>query len=77
MDRLVRDRTPALVANDRSAPGRVSCPVAAVVCLLTLSTVDCSDKRPVLYPDPYYQGVGRARAEQHIAICLQLARSAG
>jgi hypothetical protein len=37
----------------------------------------CSSARPVLYPNPHLQSVGKDVAEQDIKICKQMAESAG
>lgn len=37
----------------------------------------CATYQPVLYPNVYYQSVGRAAAERDIKECRQLAESAG
>ncbi len=45
-----------------------------VVCLATSA---CSGAKPVLYPNPHFQSVGKDIAEQDIEACRQLAESAG
>jgi hypothetical protein len=37
----------------------------------------CAKKRPVLYPNPIYQSVGKAAAEADIDDCIQLAADHG
>lgn len=37
----------------------------------------CSTARPILYPNAYFQSVGKETAEQDIESCKQLAKSAG
>jgi len=43
--------------------------------MLVLSA--CSGTRPVLYPNPHFQSVGKEVAQQDIESCKQLAESAG
>lgn len=49
-------------------------PLIAMVCLATAA---CSSAKPVLYPNPHLQSVGKEVAEQDIDACRQLAESAG
>lgn len=44
---------------------------------LLLMTSACSSAKPVLYPNPRLQAVGKEGAEQDIEACKQLAESAG
>ncbi|WP_292978652.1 glycine zipper family protein [Nitrosomonas sp.] len=44
---------------------------------MVLGLVACATYQPVLYPNAYYQTVGRAVAERDIRECRQLAESAG
>ena len=50
---------------------------AAFVGVLCVGTSACSSAKPVLYPNPHLQSVGKAVAEQDIEACKQLAESAG
>ena len=45
-----------------------------VVCLATSA---CSGAKPVLYPNPHFQSVGKDIAEQDIEACRHMAESAG
>jgi len=45
--------------------------------LLILTMSACSSAKPVLYPNPHLQSVGKDVAEQDIETCKQLAESAG
>ncbi len=45
--------------------------------LLILTMSACSSTKPVLYPNPHLQSVGKDIAEQDIEACKQLAESAG
>ena len=45
------------------------------VAFLTLSA--CSGAKPILYPNPHLQTVGKEAAEQDIDACKELAESAG
>ena len=52
----------------------------AIVILLIVTAVlmsACAKKRPVLYPNPTYQAVGKAAAEVDIDDCIQLAADHG
>ena len=49
----------------------------AVVSVACLATAACSGAKPVLYPNPHFQTVGKDAAEQGIEACKQLAESAG
>lgn len=49
--------------------------VGVVSLMLALSA--CSGAKPVLYPNPHFQSVGKDIAEQDIDACKQLAESAG
>jgi hypothetical protein len=44
---------------------------------LCVATSACSSAKPVLYPNPYFQSVGKDIAEQDIEACKRLAESAG
>ena len=37
----------------------------------------CSSTKPILYPNTYFESVGKERAEQDIESCQQLAESSG
>ncbi len=49
----------------------------SVVSVICLATSACSGAKPVLYPNPHFQSVGKEIAEQDIEACKQLAESAG
>ncbi|CAD84811.1 MULTISPECIES: glycine zipper family protein [Nitrosomonas] len=55
-----------------SKPGRI---VGLGIILSGLSA--CATYQPVLYPNSYYQSVGKVAAERDIRECRQLAESAG
>lgn len=44
---------------------------------LVASNLACAAKRPVLYPNPQFEAVGQAAAQQDIDDCLQKAAAAG
>jgi hypothetical protein len=50
---------------------------ASLVGVLCVVTSACSSAKPVLYPNPHLQSVGKEVAEQDINACKQLAESAG
>ena len=50
---------------------------ASLVGALCVVTSACSSAKPVLYPNPHLQSVGKEVAEQDIDACRQLAESAG
>jgi len=49
----------------------------AAIVLFILTAAGCSTRRPVLYPNDYYQRVGEAQAQLDIEICLERARQYG
>jgi len=46
-----------------------------IIAVLALS--GCAARRPVLYPNGYYQTVGEQKAQQDIDECIKLADKAG
>ena len=48
---------------------------ASVLVLLMLSLTACGYKKPVLYPNPHLEDVGRAQADSDIRDCMQRART--
>ena len=48
--------------------------LVSVLCLVMSA---CAGAKPVLYPNPHFQSVGKDSAEQDIEVCKQLAESAG
>lgn len=51
--------------------------IALFMGLVILWLSACASTKPILYPNTYYQSVGREIAEQDIEYCKQLAESAG
>ena len=51
--------------------------VMAGIASFALMLSACSGAKPVLYPNPHFQSVGKDTAEQDIEACKQLAESAG
>ena len=45
--------------------------------LLMLGLSACSSTKPILYPNPHFQSVGKEIAEQDIEACKHLAESSG
>ena len=48
-----------------------------VIAVLALATVSCAAKRPALYPNAHYEGVGADVAEHDIDDCIRLAKASG
>jgi hypothetical protein len=48
-----------------------------LISVLCLVMPACAGAKPVLYPNPHFQSVGKDVAEQDIEACKQLAESAG
>lgn len=49
----------------------------AVLLIACLGATGCAATRPVLYPNPHYQSVGKEAADQDIAACMAMAEAAG
>ncbi len=45
--------------------------------LMVLGVSACSSMKPILYPNPHFQSVGKEVADQDIEACKQMAESSG